>query len=101
MKEFAHRRQRVELLDGAMTMHRLIAQAIEENRFGKDRDSGGRFESRLVEERTQVVFCLGDGSSSHLAIIARLSTPDKPAARGSTYVIALFSKRRCLDIHPD
>ena len=37
-----------------MAMHGRIAQAIDEHRFGKDRDAG-RLESRLVDERAQVV----------------------------------------------
>ena len=55
MKEFAHCRQRFELLDGAMPMHGGIAQSIDEHRLGKDRRAGRGFERRLVDERAQVV----------------------------------------------
>src|SRR5664279_1915678 len=55
MEEFAHCRQRVKLLDGAMTMHGRIAQAIDKHRLGKDGSAGRGLESRLVDERAQVV----------------------------------------------
>jgi hypothetical protein len=38
-----------------MTMHGRIAQAIDENRLGKDGSAGRGLESRLVDERAQVV----------------------------------------------
>jgi hypothetical protein len=44
MEQLTHRRHRIELLDGAMTMHGLIAQTIEENRLGEDRDASRGFE---------------------------------------------------------
>ena len=55
MEKFPHRRQRVELLHGAMPIHGGIAEAIDEHRLGKDRRARCGFERRLVDERAQVV----------------------------------------------
>lgn len=54
MEKFPHRRQRVELLHGAMPMHGRIAEAIDEHRLGKDRRARRGFERRFVDERAEV-----------------------------------------------
>jgi len=55
MEQLADRRQRVDLLDGPMAVHGLVAERVDDPGLAEHRLARGRLEGRLVDQRAQVV----------------------------------------------